>query len=340
MIRVGILGMGMMGWLHAGQILKLPGAELVAIADSTPERLIAKDSVVGNITTGDGALDLSGVARHTDPCTLIADDGIDIVDVCLPTPFHARYTVEALQAGHHVLCEKPMALTLQDADQMIAAAKQHDRLLMVAQCIRFWPEYRFLRDQVRGGALGSLLSLDLWRTGARPTWSWQNWFLDPQRSGGPLYDLHIHDVDYTNYLLGLPDRVQASARRSPATGAYDVVHALFTYDDGPQVHIHGGWSVAEAPFRAGYEAWFERGLIRFDGLANPPLMVYDSQGSACSPEIEQGNAYYNEIAYFVDCVEHGQPPVECPPESARDSLGLVKKEIAASESGQSIPGRN
>jgi predicted dehydrogenase len=339
MVTVGILGMGMMGWFHATQYLKLPSAQLAAIADITPERLEARNAVVGNIDGEEGALDLAKVARYQDPARLIAESQVDIVDVCLPTPLHARYAIEALEAGRHVLCEKPMALTIAEADRMIDAARKNDRLLMVAQCIRFWPEYRFLRDTVRKGTLGQLLSLNLTRIGARPTWSWENWFLDADRSGGALHDLHIHDVDYVNYLLGLPDSVQATARRSGATGTFDVVHALFTYTGGPQVHIHGGWSVADIPFSAGYDAWFERGFVRFDALGDPPVKVFDDQGGSWPAQYEPGDAYYNEIAYFTACVERNEPPQECPPESARASLGLVKKEIAAAESGQTINGK-
>ena len=241
--------------------------------------------------------------------------------------------IEALGAGHHVLCEKPMALNVEQADRMIDAANRAGRRLMIAQCIRFWPEYRFLSRCVREGTYGKLLSLNMYRMGGRPIWSWENWFVDPARSGGPLYDLHIHDVDYVNSLLGLPEVVHATARMSEATGTYDVVHALYSYDGGPQVHIHAGWSTVQIPFQAGFDAWFERGFLRFDGKSDPPLQVYDDleHARARPAEYEKGDAYYNEIAYFVDCVEKNAYPEECPPESARDSLGLVTREIAAIE---------
>ena len=341
MLKVGILGMGMMGWFHASRYSQLPNAELVAIADIRPERLEAKEAVVGNIADSGRPADLTALARYTDASQLIAEADVDVVDVCLPTFLHARYAVEALEAGHHVLCEKPMALTLEEADRMITAAQEADRLLMIAQCIRFWPEYRFLRQAVREGTFGRLLSLNMFRLGGRPIWSWENWFVDPARSGGTIHDLHIHDVDYVNYLLGLPDRVQAAACKTEATGSYDVIHAVFSYDDGPQVHIHGGWSMAQIPFNHGFDAWFERGFIRFNGKCDPALLVFDDlvKVNGHPVEYEKGDAYASEIAYFCQCVEEGQAPSECPPASARDSLGLVKKEIAAIESGQTVGGK-
>lgn len=333
MLRVGILGMGMMGRFHASRYAQVPNARLVAIADITPERLKAEDAVPGNIADGSAQADLGAVARYADASQLIAEAGVDVVDICLPTYLHARYAIEALGAGHHVLCEKPMALNVEQADRMIDAANRAGRRLMIAQCIRFWPEYRFLSRCVREGTYGKLLSLNMYRMGGRPIWSWENWFVDPARSGGPLYDLHIHDVDYVNSLLGLPEVVHATARMSEATGTYDVVHALYSYDGGPQVHIHAGWSTVQIPFQAGFDAWFERGFLRFDGKSDPPLQVYDDleHARARPAEYEKGDAYLNEIAYFVDCVEKNAYPEECPPESARDSLGLVTREIAAIE---------
>jgi len=336
MVKVGILGMGMMGWFHTRRYAQLPNAEIVAIADITPERLEAREEVAGNIANGGAAIDLAQVTRYTDPDALIDEADVDVVDVCLPTHLHARYAVAALRAGRHVLCEKPMALTLADADRMIEAAAASERLLMIAQCIRFWPEYTFLRDAVREGTYGRLLSLNMFRMGGRPIWSWDNWFLDPARSGGPIVDLHIHDVDYVHALLGMPDTVQATGRVSQATGSYDAVHALYHYVDGPQVHIHAGWSLPQIPFNAGYDAWFERAFVRYDGKAQPALQVFEDpvRVDGHPADYEPGDAYATEIAYFLECVERGTPPVACPPESARGSLALVQAEIAAIESGQ------
>ena len=335
MIKVAILGMGGMGWFHTSKLLQLSNVQLVAIADVEPDRLNAKRGVTINIGGGEKEVDLSGVARFGDASQLIRQTDADIVDICLPSYLHAPYAVEALQAGKHVLCEKPMALTVEEAGRMVDAARAANRTLMIAQCIRFWPEYRFLRDCVRDGRFGKLLSLNVFRLGGRPIWSWQNWFLDPARSGGPVIDLHIHDVDFVHYLLGLPNMLCATARKSDATGTYDVIHTLFNYANGPQVHIHAGWSMAQTPFLAGYDAWFERGFIRLDPRLDPAPMVYSdlTKTNGVPADYVKGDAYYNEIAYFVDCVANGKPPAECPPESARDSLMLAKKAIQSAETG-------
>ena len=339
MIKVGIVGMGGMGWFHASKLAQMPNAVITAIADVTPERLEAKHAVQINIAGDQRAVDFSHVARFNSSTELIASADVDVVDICLPTYLHAPHAIDALQHGKHVLCEKPMALSSREAQTMVDASTANQRLLMVAQCIRFWPEYRFLRDCVRDGRYGKLLSLNMSRIGGRPVWSWQNWFLDPTRSGGPAFDLHIHDVDFVHYLLGKPDAIYSSARKSDATGAYDVMHSVFTYAASPQVHIHAGWSKPQIPFIATYDAWFERGFVRLDGRQTPALQVFEdvmkSEGRAAEYD-GQFDAYYNEIAYFLECVERNVAPAECPPESARDSIGLIETIVRSIETNQVI----
>ncbi|HOU13616.1 MAG TPA: Gfo/Idh/MocA family oxidoreductase [Anaerolineae bacterium] len=331
MLKIGILGMGGMGWHHARRYPHVPNAQITAIADVVPERLEAKEAVAINLEDGAKALDLSQAARYPSAAQLIAEADVDVVDICLPTYLHAEYAIAALEAGIHVLCEKPMALSVADCDRMIAAARAADRRLMIAQCLRFWPEYLYLQKMIIEQPLGALLSLNMSRIGGRPRWSPDNWFLDPQRSGGALLDLHIHDVDYVNAVFGAPDRLYATGRAMAEPNSYDVIHACFGYDGGPQIHMHAGWSTAQVPFQAGFDAWFERGFARY---ADWKLTVFDNLDEVAGhpADIEPGDGYLNEIAYFLDCVETGAQPTRCLPESTRDSIALIDKEIESIKS--------
>lgn len=321
-----------MGWFHASRYFQIPGTELVAIADIRPERLEAKNAVQINIENRASLPDLSEVQRFSEGSQLITEADVDIVDICLPSFLHARYAIQALRTGHHVLCEKPMALNLDDANAMIEAARQANRKLMIAQCIRFWPEYQFLKQTVQAGTLGKLLLLQMFRIGGLPVgWGWENWFMDPARSGGSLYDLHIHDVDYVNFLLGAPDKIQATSRRTSPGSACEVIQAVFSYTKGPMVSIHSGWSEVMIPFKAGYEAWFEKGFVRLDTDKTPVLTVFDDPHKL-NPQpavYTHGDAYFNEIQYFIHCVQSDEEPADCPPESARDSLVLLNRERTA-----------
>jgi predicted dehydrogenase len=329
MLRIGIAGMGGMGWFHAARYYQIPEVEVVAIADIRPDRLEARNAVQINIENKASLPDLSAVERFTSAEQLIARAQVDVVDICLPSFLHAQHAIRALQAGRHVLCEKPMALSLADADAMIAASKATRSKLMIAQCIRFWPEYKFLKQAVREETYGRLLSLNMYRVGGRPDgWGWENWYMDPARSGSSLFDLHIHDVDFVNSMLGAPEQIQASGRRSSPGSACEIIHALYQYAGGPQVSIHAGWSEVQIPFRAGYEAWFERGFLRLDPERSPSLVVYtgSAQLEEQPADYEAGDAYFNEIQYFLNCVMNDWEPVECPPESARESLVLIERE--------------
>src|SRR5512145_2441470 len=204
MIKIGIVGMGGMGWNHVSQYLKLPGVQVMAMADAAPERLEAREKVKINLNGEETPVDFSHVARYPGAEELIAEADVDVVDICLPTDLHASCAIQALEAGKHVLCEKPMALTASDADQMIAAAYTAGRQLMIAHCLRFWPEYQFLRQCIADRRYGRLLSLNMWRMGGHPSWAARGWFADPARSGGMALDLHIHDVDFANAVLGRP----------------------------------------------------------------------------------------------------------------------------------------
>ncbi|HEY89035.1 MAG TPA: Gfo/Idh/MocA family oxidoreductase [Thermoflexia bacterium] len=333
MLKVGLLGLGMMGSVHATQHLKNPHVQLVAVADKIPSRLNSNVGVRGNLESVELDLDLSNLQRFAEADELLATADVDLIDVCLPTYLHQRYTIAALQAGHHVLCEKPMALTVAEADAMLAAAQRADRQLMIAQCIRFWPEYRVLRRYVQEGPLGALLSLNMYRVGGVPGWSERNWYLDPALSGGMILDLHIHDVDYVNSLLGIPDIVQASGKYAER-GGYHIVHADYIYREGPHVHLHAGWSTTQIPFTMGFDAWFADGFLRYDSTHDPTLQLFTNRAEvrAEAVAVPVGDAYYHEIDYFVTCLEQGRAASECPPRSARDSVALVQREIRAIQS--------
>jgi predicted dehydrogenase len=320
-----------MGWFHTSRYLQLPNAQIAAIADIVPERLEAKEAVEINISAGEGTHDLSQAARYGEGLDLIREADVDVVDICLPTYLHAEYAIAAMEAGRHVLCEKPMALNAADADRMVAAAQRHDRLLMVAQVVRFWPEYVYLARLIEDQAFGKLQSLNMWRLGGRPGWSPDNWFLDPALSGGVILDLHVHDIDYVSATLGKPDKLFATGRQSAGAKTYDIIHAIFEYQDGPQVHMHAGWASAQIHFKAGFEAWFDHAFVQYrDGELS---VIPESEGAAKAvPECLPGDGYRNEIAYFLHCVETRTAPTQCLPTSTRDSLALIESELAAIQS--------
>jgi len=301
--------------MHANVYRALPNAELVAVVDHRAERH-AEFGV-----TGFASLD-----------ELFDNADVDAVDICLPTHLHRDATVACANAGKNVFCEKPMALDLDQADEMIAACEGADVRLMIGHCIRFWPEYAYLKDLVDSQKFGRLRSVNLTRYGEYPHWSSENWLGDEFKSGGGALDMHIHDTDFALYLLGRPDSVYA--RGTIDDRGVSQIFTTMTFD-GTVAHLEGGWNLpVHTPFKMAFRAIFDRGAAIMDG---GPLTVY-SDGEPFVPAFEKMSAagggnisdlggYYHELAYFVDCVTQNKPFTITTPQTSRDSLEMTLEEI-------------
>ncbi len=309
-----------MGRMHGNVYQTLENAGVVAIADFKPD-VMAKYAAE------------FGVAGYASLEELLANEQIDVVDICLPTDLHSKFTVKAAKAGKHVFCEKPMALTLEQADTMIDACSAAGVQLMIGHCIRFWPEYAILKKLAVEGRLGKLLSINLTRYGAFPTWSSDNWLSDPTRAGGGVLDMHIHDTDYVLYLLGEPDSLNSWGtvdERGPSQ-----VFTTLTY--GKTIaHLEGGWNLPSGtPFKHAFRAIFERGAAIMDA---GPLTVYEDGKDPVTPEIPRMEAtgggnisdlggYYHELKYFADRLTAGQAFEVVTPQTSRLSLATTLEEI-------------
>ncbi|HCG77184.1 MAG: hypothetical protein COZ37_06085 [bacterium (Candidatus Ratteibacteria) CG_4_10_14_3_um_filter_41_18] len=334
MVKIGVIGAGFMGAMHSQCYALLPEAKLVGIADVRKEKAeeLAKKF---------------NASACQDAEELLKNPEIDAVDICLPTHIHRDWVVKASNAGKNILCEKPIALSLQDADEMVEAARKNNVVFMVAQVIRFWPEYIRLKEIKDSGELGKLLSLALSRLSPLPTWGWENWLQNPEKSGNALFDLHIHDTDYILYLLGKPKALFSSGTR--VKGGYAHIFTLFEYPDC-SVSAEGGWDFVDTfPFRMSFVACFEKGAVEYDTGHNKPFAVYTAgkaeypklgeeipRATDTSGNISELGGYYSEIEYFVECVGTKKKPSIVTPENARDSLALVLKEKESAEKGEKI----
>jgi 1,5-anhydro-D-fructose reductase (1,5-anhydro-D-mannitol-forming) len=338
MIRVGVVGLGFMGRTHYTRLQQQPDVVMTAVADRETERRKAAFSLSGNIDVGLGELNLDGVQVVASAEELIAMPDVDVVDICLPTFLHPKYVVMALENGKHVICEKPMALTAAEAEAMVAAAHKARKNLFIAQVLRFWPEYQYLRQVIKSGDLGKLLFLSMMRrtAGGAPSWHWDDWNKDTSRSGGVL-DIRIHDTDFVQFVLGLPDSVSAVA-----IPGLHIVQGLFNYKDGPQVTIESN-RVTPVPlgFEDGFQAVFEKGTMRYSGQFSPKLRIFRT--GAREPECPEisGDAYEAEIRYFIDCLRAGTDGHElADPESALLSLKLWEMEKESIQKGKVIEVKN
>src|SRR3954454_18820778 len=152
MTGIGIVGLGFMGMIHYLAARTLTGGRVVALCSRDPRKLAGDwTSIQGNFGPRGTQMDLSGQALHSDAAGILADPSVDLIDLCVPNDEHAALAIRALEAGKHVLVEKPIALTTADADAMVAAAAATGRLLMVAHVLPFFPEFAFAAEAVHSG---------------------------------------------------------------------------------------------------------------------------------------------------------------------------------------------
>jgi len=328
-VKVGLIGFGFMGKMHMSIYAKNPEAELVAICDATAERL-TRESLAqgGNIDIGDlGDFDFEGLSKYSDFDKFIKHKDIDVVDICLPTYLHCEYTVKALQAGKHVICEKPIAMNVEQADRMIQTAEKAGKELFIGHCIRFWPEYAWLKQVVDQKRYGAVRSAIFKRVSTLPTWSWENWILDEKLSGDAALDLHIHDTDYISYLFGKPKDI-CSRGASVLTDGLDIITTHYIYDHVPLVLAIGSWGSPGAfPFEMAFTVLCEKATIKFSTSDSPALSVYTADGGVENPELDPTDGYAREIDYFLGCLKQGRKPETVTPQDARNALELVLKEI-------------
>lgn len=333
MVKVGIIGAGFMGGMHAEVYKQFPDVQIAGIADTAGEK--AKSLA-----------EKTGTVPFYSVDSLLNKKDISIIDVCLPTYMHKEFVVKAAEKGKDVICEKPIALTLSDADEMINICKQNKVRFVVAHVLRFWPEYQYLKENHEKGRFGRLESITCTRLSPRPSWAWDNWLHSNERSGGALVDLHIHDVDYLLYLLGKkPESLFSRGRKINDT--YEHVYTTYKFPEGVLAFAEGGWDfTANYPFMMAYTAVFEKAIVEFNSRNKPTLNVYHADGkieqptfTASQAQLAVGNVadlggYYFELRYFIEHLIYNKAFQVTTPEESRQSLEIVLKEKESADSNQ------
>lgn len=321
-MRIAVLGLGFMGSTHLKALRNVSGVELGAVV-SSDERKLSGDlsDIAGNLGGPGEKMDFSGAARYHTIEEALRDPNIDAVDICLPTDKHTPVAIEALRAGKHVLVEKPMALDGAAADSMIAEAERSGRLLMTAQVLRFFPAYEASLKMLKSGELGPVRSALFRRRCAAPAWS--KWLSDAAKSGGGVFDLLIHDVDFCVALFGAPQAVSATGYEDAPRGIDSILARL--HYPGLDVIVTGGWHHPKAyPFSMEFTVISDGGTLEFNS-AGRPLTLYDASGVEAAVPVPEKDGFEAELEYFVACASSGAKPERCPP---RESALAVRITLA------------
>jgi predicted dehydrogenase len=336
MIRIGIIGLGFMGKTHYGIYAKNPEAQVVAISDVDPKRAAGDLSGGwGNVKTGETSdkLPMDRIKGTTDWRELIAMKDVDVVDICLPTPTHVEVVPAALAAGKHVICEKPMARTSADARVIADAAAKARGLFMPAMCMRFWPEWEWLKRAVAEQHYGRVLSATFRRVGSYP----QGWFMNGAISGGALLDLHVHDTDFVYHLFGKPRGV-FSRGFTGQSGEIDHIQTQYLYDGPhrgtPMVSAEGAWTMSPGyGFTMRYTVVFERATADYD-LGRKDTLMLAAEGKTEAVEHPTYDGWTGELGYFLECVKTNERPERVTADDAVAGLQIVEAERRSVESGR------
>jgi UDP-N-acetylglucosamine 3-dehydrogenase len=316
MIRLGIVGFGHIGRIHAEVAGHLPGAELAAIGTSRAEevrRAHGPEAAVYN--------SYSEALQHP---------GLNAVVICVPTHLHEQFVMEALEQGLAVLCEKPFSLDVASSQRMLDAARRTQRCLMIAQVLRFWPPYVRIRQLIRDDAIGPIQAVAAYRLAQYPPWG--HWFRDPAKSGGAMLDMQVHDADFVYWLLGSPQEVYAAGLQSQ-TGSWDQVMTLLRYANAVASMESTYLMPPSWPFACGIRVAGSRGCLEFSFRvagnvekrkeAESRLLLYANDGTVKEPAVANDDMYLAQLRYFVDCVVRNQSPDRCPPEETLEVMKIM-----------------
>jgi predicted dehydrogenase len=335
-INVGIVGLGFMAATHIKAYRQLPSARITAICNPSGRNLDGDlTKVGGNIGSNDPVkLDMSKVKATRNFEDLISDPSIQLIDVCSPTSCHPEHVLRALQAGKHVMVEKPLARNSAAARKIVEAAAKAKTFCIPAMCLRFWPEWAWLKEAVEKHTYGEVLSARFRRVAEPPSWGKKHFPVGAQ-SGGALLDLHIHDVDFVQYLFGRPHAVFAMGY-TKYTGAIDHVVAQYRINSGAIVQAEGSWAMAPGfGFSMSYTVNFEDATVDYD-IARPPAEALKvcRGGKVKYIKCKGADGYVGELRHLLECIQSGIEP-----STVRIEDGLLDVEICEAEEESIQTGR-
>lgn len=315
-LKVGLVGIGGMGSVHYDCYGSIEDAEVVAVCEARPE--LAKEKTAGK-----------NVKIYSDLNEMLSSEALDVVDICTPSYMHADMAIECLKRGFNVLCEKPMTLTEDDCERVLQAVKVSGKKFMTAHVVRFMASYAYLKETLNSKKYGSLVELSLRRLSAVPSWSWNDWMRNEKLSGGVCLDLCVHDLDFVQSALGMPQKTYSVLR--PLRDNSSFFRCEMNYGDFT-VSCEASWFNADFPFSAEFVAVFDNGYLQLkEGR------LYENGKEVCLGEkrfsevtglnISGDNAYLDEIAYFIDCVKNGKTVDFIKGESSARSVSLACKLI-------------
>lgn len=316
MKNIGLVGLGFIGKTHLEAYQHMENAEVKAIYTRKGGD---NDSLAPTYPF---------VEEYED---LLANKDIDIVDICLPTFLHEEYILKAANAGKHIICEKPLTLTVDSAHRILQEVNRKQVRLFVGNVLRFWPEYELIKSYSESDLLKEIEMVHAKRLGQVPAWS--NWFQFPEKSGGALFDLHIHDIDFVSYLLGKVESVYAVGTKN-SYGAWDHVMTTLTFQNQSKAFVEASQRMPNGyPFTMSFRAQTSQSVLDLHINAGENIekinnsdhqFWYYTHQKKVPITVDSSDAFQKELSYFVNCIEKGEENHVIPNEEVLYTLQLLE----------------
>lgn len=323
-MKVAIVGCGGLGNVHASSYAKVPGVTVVGVCDIQPD-------LMQNMAKRTGATAYSSFDE------MLEQSGCEVVSVTLPSHLHKEYSIRAANAGKHVICEKPIALNLEDAAEMISVCEKNGVRLFIGHVVRFFPEYVQMRNKINDGSLGRVGVAHAKRIGGHPG-DRRPWFSEDDKSGGVVIDLMIHDLDFFRWSLG---EVRSVYGLRTVEGNVDYASATLVFESGAVANVEAHWGYP-GPFTTAAEIAGSKGIIRSDSSQNKSVQVRKAAAKDASGpfvEVPQSpgftNPFEQEIRHYIDCIRENREPIV----TAQDAYKALEIGLAVMESvrtGQAV----
>lgn len=320
MLKVAVLGAGTMGTVHSKAYSRMDRADLVGIVDMRP-------------AVGKKLADSCNTNAYTSLDALLAEQNPDVIDVCLPTYLHRTYVERAAELGKHVVCEKPIARSLEDADSMILACMTAGVRLFVGHVVRFFPEYREMKSIIDSGKIGTVGTVRTFRGGGFPT-GWEDWYASVERSGSLVVDLAIHDFDFLRWCFGKVERVYAKSLHGRDANRMDHALVSLRFESGVIGHLEASWAEPSG-FHTSFEAAGTGGIVSHNSDEATPVHSLlrgghaNTHGGVAVPDSPLlTSPYFTELEHFLTCIETGESSIV----TAEDAYHALQISLAANQS--------
>ena len=326
-LKVGVIGLGSMGSTHLDIYSQISEVEVVALADPKKSRLDGSSKAEGNISgQAQGSVVGFEAKKYLDGMDLIDDPDIELVDICVGTDLHFVFVEAALAKGKHVLVEKPLARTYDEAKKIVELALNSSTNIMSAMCLRYWPAWVWLKKVIDNKQYGRCLSLTCKRQTSHPPGTF---YSNDDECGGALLDLHVHDTDFINYCFGMPKAVFSQGYKGPS-GGIDHVATHYIYDqsqNAPLVTAEGTWTMQEGyGFNMSYTANFEKATACYLLDDEETLTLFRSSYEPEIIKLDEGMGYEFEIRSFVDEILRGEKSDMALLNQAAKSIAIIEAE--------------